>query len=71
MMNAYDALAGADQHLLGRAVLPTGVTPLTAVATTVRYGNDPHEAAPLPTSYGEDLFRKTFGARPEATLRSA
>jgi GTP-binding protein EngB required for normal cell division len=28
--------------LLGRAVLPTGVTPLTAVATTVRYGNDPH-----------------------------
>lgn len=28
--------------LLGRAVLPTGVTPLTAVATTVRYGDDPH-----------------------------
>jgi GTP-binding protein EngB required for normal cell division len=28
--------------LLGRAVLPAGVTPLTAVATTVRYGNDPH-----------------------------
>jgi predicted GTPase len=27
--------------LLGRAVLPVGVTPLTAVATTVRYGNDP------------------------------
>lgn len=27
--------------LLGRAVLPAGVTPLTAVATTVRYGNDP------------------------------
>jgi GTP-binding protein EngB required for normal cell division len=26
--------------LLGRAVLPTGVTPLTAVATTVRYGDD-------------------------------
>jgi len=26
--------------LLGREVLPTGVTPLTAVATTVRYGDD-------------------------------
>jgi GTP-binding protein EngB required for normal cell division len=26
--------------LLGRAVLPAGVTPLTAVATTVRYGED-------------------------------
>ncbi len=28
--------------LLGRVVLPAGVTPLTAVATTVRYGDDPH-----------------------------
>ena len=28
--------------LLGGAVLPTGVTPLTAVATTVRHGDDPH-----------------------------
>ena len=28
--------------LLGHAVLPTGVTPLTAVATTVRYGDDHH-----------------------------
>jgi hypothetical protein len=27
--------------LLGRSVLPSGVTPLTAVATTVRYGVDP------------------------------
>ncbi len=27
--------------LLDRDVLPSGVTPLTAVATTVRYGNDP------------------------------
>ena len=27
--------------LLGRDVLPSGVTPLTAVATTVRYGDDP------------------------------
>jgi GTP-binding protein EngB required for normal cell division len=28
--------------LLGRVVLPAGVTPLTAVVTTVRYGDDPH-----------------------------
>jgi hypothetical protein len=28
--------------LLGHPVLPTGVTPLTAVTTTVRYGSDPH-----------------------------
>ncbi len=28
--------------LLGQPVLPSGVTPLTAVATTVRYGDDPH-----------------------------
>jgi len=28
--------------LLGRPVLPSGVTPLTAVVTTVRYGEDPH-----------------------------
>src|SRR5580704_427867 len=27
--------------LLGRDVLPSGVTPLTAVVTTVRYGDDP------------------------------
>ena len=27
--------------LLGREILPAGVTPLTAVVTTVRYGNDP------------------------------
>jgi predicted GTPase len=27
--------------LLGGAILPAGVTPLTAVATTVRYGDDP------------------------------
>ncbi|HEY6296691.1 MAG TPA: dynamin family protein [Streptosporangiaceae bacterium] len=27
--------------LVGRAVLPVGVTPLTAIATTVRYGDDP------------------------------
>jgi GTP-binding protein EngB required for normal cell division len=31
--------------LLGRAVLPAGVTPLTAVATTVRYGDDPRAEA--------------------------
>lgn len=27
--------------LLGHAVLPAGVTPLTAVTTTVRYGDEP------------------------------
>ena len=31
--------------LLGRAVLPAGVTPLTALATTVRYGRDERVAA--------------------------
>jgi len=31
--------------LLGRRVLPSGVTPLTAVATTVRYGDDQHAEA--------------------------
>jgi GTP-binding protein EngB required for normal cell division len=31
--------------LLGRGVLPSGVTPLTAVATTVRYGDDQHAEA--------------------------
>jgi hypothetical protein len=29
------------------------------------------EGAPLPTSYGEDLYREAFGVRPEATLRPA
>jgi GTP-binding protein EngB required for normal cell division len=31
--------------LVGRAVLPAGVTPVTAVITTVRYGEDPHAVA--------------------------
>jgi GTP-binding protein EngB required for normal cell division len=31
--------------LLGRPVLPAGVTPLTAVTTTVRYGDDPRVQA--------------------------
>ena len=31
--------------LLGREILPAGVTPLTAVATTARYGNDPRAEA--------------------------
>jgi len=31
--------------LLGRPVLPSGITPLTAVATTVRYAEDPHAQA--------------------------
>jgi septin family protein len=30
---------------LGQPVLPVGVTPLTAVATTVRYGDSPHAEA--------------------------
>jgi Dynamin family len=33
--------------LLGRALLPMGVTPLTALATTVRYGPDEHVGAIL------------------------
>src|ERR1700733_13346945 len=39
--------------LLGRAVLPAGVTPLTAVATTVRYGDDPHAHVRFSDGYEE------------------
>jgi GTP-binding protein EngB required for normal cell division len=39
--------------LLGRAVLPTGVTPLTAVATTVRCGDDPHAEVRFEDGYEE------------------
>ncbi len=35
--------------LLGRAVLPTGVTPLTALATTLRYGRDERVTATIPS----------------------
>ena len=34
--------------LLGRAVLPAGVTPLTALATTVQYGQEEHVRALFP-----------------------
>ncbi|MGH3295953.1 MAG: dynamin family protein, partial [Trebonia sp.] len=39
--------------LLGRPVLPTGITPLTAVATTVRYGEDPHAEVRFADSHEE------------------
>ena len=39
--------------LLGRPVLPSGVTPLTAVATTVRYGEDPHAEVQFGDGYEE------------------
>ncbi|HEY1628172.1 MAG TPA: dynamin family protein [Streptosporangiaceae bacterium] len=39
--------------LLGRRLLPSGVTPLTAVATTVRYGDDPHVLVRLPGGHQE------------------
>jgi small GTP-binding protein len=39
--------------LLGRAVLPTGVTPVTAVATVVRYGAEEHVRADFADGHGE------------------
>lgn len=42
--------------LLGRPVLPTGVTPLTAVTTTVRHGADPHVTARFADGH-EDRYR--------------
>lgn len=39
--------------LLGRAVLPAGVTPLTALATTVRYGTDPGARAVFADGHAE------------------
>jgi GTP-binding protein EngB required for normal cell division len=41
--------------LLGRPVLPMGVTPLTALATTVRYGNDEGAAAVFRTGHAESF----------------
>jgi predicted GTPase len=41
--------------LLSRDVLPAGVTPLTAVATTVRYGDDPHVTARYEDGHEEKL----------------
>ena len=34
-------------------MLPSGVTPLTAVATTVRYGDDPRVEVRLPDGHEE------------------
>ncbi|MGH3187923.1 MAG: dynamin family protein [Streptosporangiaceae bacterium] len=39
--------------LLGRPVLPAGVTPLTAVTTTVRYGDDPRVQARFSAGHEE------------------
>ena len=39
--------------LLGRAVLPAGVTPLTAVPTAVRYGDDPRTEVTLADGHEE------------------
>ena len=51
--------------LLGRAVLPAGVTPLTAIATTVRYGGDPRAQVP-------DLVARQIGrARGDLQYRLA
>ncbi len=41
--------------LLGRAVLPTGVTPLTALATTVRHGHDERVTATFPDGRAEEF----------------
>lgn len=41
--------------LLGRAVLPAGVTPLTALATTVRYGQD-EEVSAVSADGGAESF---------------
>ena len=41
--------------LLGRPVLPTGVTPLTALPTTVRYGQDEGVAALCADGHAEDF----------------
>jgi hypothetical protein len=48
--------------LLGRVVLPAGVTPLTAVATTVRYGNDPHSEVRFTDGHEE---KQPISALPE------
>ena len=41
--------------LLGRAVLPAGITPLTALATTVRYGRDENVRAVFTDGHAENL----------------
>ena len=47
--------------LLGREVLPVGVTPLTAVATTVRYGDDPRADARFIDGHEEKLPLEALG----------
>jgi GTP-binding protein EngB required for normal cell division len=41
--------------LLGKSVLPVGVTPLTALATTVRYGTDPAVSAVFADGHAESF----------------
>ena len=41
--------------LLGRPVLPMGVTPLTALATTVRFGNDEGATAVFRNGHAESF----------------
>lgn len=48
--------------LVGQPVLPAGVTPLTAVATTVRYGDDPHVTARYADGHEE---KHTLAALPD------
>jgi GTP-binding protein EngB required for normal cell division len=48
--------------LLGRDVLPSGVTPLTAVTTTVRYGDDQHAEVRFLDGHDE---KYPLGALPE------
>lgn len=47
--------------LLGRAVLPAGVTPLTALATTVRYGTDEHVTVAFPGGRVEEFPVSALG----------
>jgi GTPase Era involved in 16S rRNA processing len=47
--------------LLGRRVLPTGITPVTAVATVVRYGTDEHVRAEFSDGHSE---RRPLGDLP-------
>ena len=47
--------------LLGRAVLPTGVTPLTALATTVRYGRHPEVGVVSADGHAESFPLSALG----------
>ena len=48
--------------LLGRPLLPMGVTPLTAVTTTVRFGDDPHAEVRFADGHDE---KQPLAALPE------